>query len=227
MLTATLLDQPIPTNDPTYMEERIARGIARQTLKVQRANARFKALPLMKQRVAIAQDVIKWLSSGRLAAGSQYVYSPDLRIAEADQVAEGKETTLNGYQCQVCAIGALVVGAAEHGVNHGSLYMAGQLLGATSALNIYAALEGIFSVRELVVIETAFEGNRTPHESRDAYTNATGQLWYTSAEIEAARAFHRPLATDELGYESALINRDARLLAIMQNIIKNEGTFIP
>lgn len=232
ILTGVPLAQPIPTNDPSPGEERMARGIARQMARIQTANARFEAATPAKKRMILAKDVLTWIATGVMKAGSTYIMGDQLSLYEATQQSIGRETCLNGYSCEVCGIGALVVAATARGANGGKLYKGGHLLGVGGSPEIRDVLAPYFDDRQVALVELAFEGpTRFPEESgtpfgpdfADAYTKSTWLRNSEEADIKAAVEFFYA----QTYFSDPMAGRDARLQAIMQNIIDNGGEFKP
>ena len=69
-------------------------------------------------------------------------------------------------------------------------------------------LGGFFDEKQLVLIETAFEG--------ELITNSGTELYYDSPEVRAAVRF-----------TARIKDHGNRLRKIMNNIIEHEGTFVP
>lgn len=79
-------------------------ALARQRAR----NAKFRKLPIARQRVAIARDVIKLLSKGKIKARSTYLNSP-VETATRYRSADLGVALTCGECCEVCGIGSLFV----------------------------------------------------------------------------------------------------------------------
>ena len=202
------------SNDSIRADEwRMAEKLARQADE----NARFAALPDDKRRVAIAQDVLKWLKTAKLLAEKQ-------RYIDAPPEVEN-EGVINGYSCQACALGSLFAVAAERKLidSRVSSYLAGY--------EIRADLSPYFDEVQLGLIEIAFEGpmntnsetsdTGAPSDAHEA-AGATSVRWGEVAddsktdEIRAAEKFNKNVR-----------NPRTRMERIMRNIIANRGEFKP
>lgn len=152
-------------------------------------------------RVAVAKDVIGQIELGKLKArrGEGYLTSG------GGYIWSDVPCSLSGIQkiCTMCARGALVLSAFNlYDGDFGAIVNDRGITQEETRIQ----LEGIFSHRELSLIETAFEkifmdGVDTFHSSR------------------------RCLSAIKFG--NAIPDDADRLLAIMQNIVDNGGTFKP
>lgn len=205
-------------------EWRLAEAIARKALRTQAANARFNAMTPEKKRLTVARDVLKWLASGKFSAGRGYLSSPSLYFNENTQQRQMREVTINGYSCEVCAIGAAVCAATERAGT--SLYVNGKLVGVDDGVSIHTALKGIFDSQQLALMELAFEGPwRAPRETvrlgfPDSPVDEYGRR--NTPEFAKAIAWH-----DAHKGEDAMDTRQPRLVALWENIAANGGTFVP
>ena len=182
-----------------------------------------------KMIVKIAKDVIKQLDEGK--------YVPTLEryvMTEYEELPGNTElqTVFKGkFQCDVCAMGALFVSATR-------LYNSAKVRNyarkdedghrflqfETDGPNTAKLLRKYFSNKQIALIETAYmsdedepiisSGGRSyPVPSEGSYEQN-----YELAEIEFKEAANFGAKYD---YD------DERLRAIMENIIKNDGVFIP
>lgn len=200
MLIATLLDTPIPTNDPSPDEEQLALTVA----QLEERNRHFEAMPPAQKRVAIAKDVLDWLGLGRITA-----QAGTYMLQELPGEWDGTGWTLprgggngvgqiDGRNCSACAIGSVFAALTEHeplscGLNVCSDDTMLELLGK------------YFERDQLLDIEMAFEGFPC-HPGR---TN------------KAATRFCRRIDKFAVGGSAR------RMQKIMKNIIDNGGTFVP
>lgn len=172
----------------------------------------FKSLTSAGQRVRIARDVLKQLAAGVVSSTGGY-----LRIMQpVDMGAPLKPQLLETPRkrpCSACAIGALFVSSVIL-QNHVSaddlgLRLCGSLNWVTADRETVAHRlhrSGIFSKRQLKLIEMAFEGGDFDEGT------AIGKEKTTSA----LNFYHRHRG-----------DRNNRMAAIMRNIIKNRGEFVP
>jgi hypothetical protein len=183
-----------------------------------RRNTKFKLASKAQKRVMIAKDVIKQINEKKFWAtrGDWATVRIDKELSKETQacsVLENKDT-----ECSCCALGAMMLSEIRHmdkitikdldldvyfgettfRVDHGA---------KGDRLGLY------FSEDQIRLIEMAFEfgrGNYYPLISRP--------------DEQRAKDFAFGLGRD---YEVADDQENYRLVAIMENIIENKGTFKP
>ena len=164
-------------------------------------NDRFNALPHNKQRVEIAKDVLKWISLGKLkpTAGS-YLWIPNkkTRIVKTNN-PEGSFQDLVMRDSFKCDVCAK--GALfVCAVARKDKVLNNNTRGMNNSSILAEKLGGVFSAEQLALIEAEFEGSMLDSDF------------------------------DDPGFMPSLsksLSDRMRLIAIMQNIIKNNGTFKP
>ncbi len=166
-----------------------------------------------EQRVAIAKDVIKQIKLGKIVLGGGYW---DLGYYDASKsvypnITRKVEATLplKKTVCHVCAMGAVF---ASKVLKKGSTLLNEQV----NDQAIIDDLEGIFSARQLRLIETAYEGGYCG--------NGTVEDKITTRSLQRAEDFYTTHNVDE---DYSPEHRGKRMVAIMKNVISNEGTFRP
>ena len=189
--------------------------------QIKAANARFDKLPKWKQRVAIARDVLKWLSIGKLKAA--HTYFSAVRVGEEQQESpvrrarqQNPDASLqallleDAVSCNVCAKGAVFACT----VARRNQVTVSNASGIGDPEQLYDKLGGLFSRYQLALMENAYEENlidsNAPHRK---FAIAVG-----------------PYALRQGGdYSTEAWNRGSkeRMQAIMRNIIRNKGTFKP
>lgn len=195
-----LLETPIPTADPSDDELRLNLKAQEPNYRLARKNAKFFTLTSEQQRVVIAKDVLKQLSLHKMhPSPGAYVIGPPVRT-ESDR--------MNGDSCKVCALGALFACAVElHGGGKYKFWVPSRRI-------IAEYLEPYFSKDQLGLIESAFEVNASWGECTDDAQKA---------EDFGAQFGHKYNCKGYPRFDTAT----ARMKAIMQNIIANNGTFVP
>lgn len=170
--------------------------------RVARNNKRFQKLSPEKQRVAIARDALSQLKASHLRAIAGDYMQPDYT---------GVETTVLGVSCGVCVLGveATVLGVSCRVCALGAMFCG--LANNTenqrpqySGRLIRNKLIPYFSERQLTEIESAYE-------MRTMY------FWEADRDAGDRARHHFPTGTKPA----------ARLQAILGNIIRNKGTFVP
>ena len=180
--------------------------------KINKLNAEFKKATKAQKRVMIAQDVLAQLKAKRYVAESgcwvQANYNSAVPLADIkykDSVQDlFAEKTIES--CNVCALGGLFMSCTNF--NNNTLLEdlddvsedLGNLIDEEEKLS--NKLNKIFSTSQLKLIEVYFEGN-------DGY-------FYENREYDTVKAFYIKYPSDK-----------KRLQLIMENIVENEGTFVP
>ena len=192
--------------------------------KIKRAKkVPFSKLSKPQKRVAIAKDVIAQIKIGRYVANvGAYIdsinFKNDLEMGEM----KNKDIQKNFGKienCTVCAMGACLMSATKFAnkLNFRDIGGSTDDLDNKKVKDLFSKL---FSPEQLLMIETAFEGEGESwnDESRVAYDlfNLNKGYFKGSDMLRASDSFGN-------GYEED----DEKLIAIMQNIIDNKGTFKP
>lgn len=191
----------------------------------------FTELSKPAQRVAIAQDVIKNVIAGHLmpTRGFWLVDAEEelVRLSE-DRDNRQVQEVLKTKKCEVCAIGALFASTVEtyncltfdelqnkceDADNDYDDYNTGAGL---SLAQIMPYLTDFFSEDQLILIELAYEGGYGGFDE-DQYIEAV-----SSTEGDCSDILERAYTIFSNESEDW-----RRLIAIMQNIIDNNGTFNP
>ena len=205
-------------------------------------NKLFKAASAAEKRVMIAKDVLAHLKKGKIIA-SQGNWA-EIRAAEyLDEneqlcsVIANKDTT-----CQCCALGALMI--AEIGINdklkvkeasdYGDYRISlshqknwpKELITETSLeLGRYQGdrLSKYFSEQQLRCIEAAFEsgGGYYPMSSINNCAAAENVVSF------AGRVIKKSCGSSKKWHRYSTGEQTLVLVAIMKNIVKNKGTFVP
>jgi hypothetical protein len=176
--------------------------------KTKNLNAEFKKATKAQKRVMIAQDVLAQLKAKRYVAESgcwvRIHYNPTT-VAETDSVQElFVEKKIES--CDVCALGGLFMSCTNF--NNNTLLVdlddVSEDLGALVDVEekLSNKLNSIFTTNQLKLIETYFEAN-------DGF-------FLDYDEEDRAEAFYNKHPSDK-----------KRLQLIMENIVENNGTFVP
>ncbi len=186
--------------------------------KSQQEQLKFRKANKAKKRVMIARDVIAQLNANR------FIASPG-EWARFDGLEKSKENTelcdllAKNRKCEVCGVGALFVSAVEHANRISVADVKSDLDSYDLDYNegieqstAFEYLEQYFDKEQLDLIEQAFEQGKGV-----TYTNSDDGL--------AARRFcdHED---DQIG-EYLDDRPHLRMRLIMENIIANNGTFVP
>ena len=165
----------------------------------------FNSLPDNEKRIALAKDVIKHLNTKKIIVSQYigYIRNHEIIIQIGDYVADkGKlpelQPLLKEHVCQVCALGAMFVSD----IMNRNKYKMDSLGFYDLSLSSISERLTFFSERQLELIEAYFEGGRT--------------ISFLDENHEEAIYFH-----------SINPNSQKRVIKIMENIINNNGEFIP
>ena len=189
-------DRGVPTD-----ERVLARRLQTEGARLARANAEFAALSPAVQRVAIAQDVLAWLSIGRL------------RATISNYLSDGADDySTESTRCDACALGAVFAVTATR-----STRVARALDEAWSELDpdeMQDTLAPYFDLEQLRLIETAFEADVAyAGLPDDELCQASQEAWWARADAAAKFCEH--------------LGPKGRMRAIMKNVIQHNGTFDP
>lgn len=191
-------------------------------------NAAFKAATKAGKRVMIAKDVLAQLKAEKIIAqrGSWAIIKADKPINYEDEVCNIIDA--KGTTCTCCALGSmmiseirmndrLIVDAVDADRDEDSETLS--LWHSVGDVDSYAddemynedRLRSYFSEEQIALIENAFE------QGSGEYSCS-----YTTDHLDIDDEL---IVAEEFGdrYE----NPEDRLVAIMKNIIKNKGTFVP
>ena len=178
----------------------MAKKLTKLQQEIQRKNKVFAKLSPADKRVAIATDVILQLRAGKFNA-QQGVYASLGRELTNTELKKDASEVFTNKSCTVCGIGGLFVSAVCNAdnlpVSQVELFNIREA--SVSGEAAYDYLVQFFDEDQLKLIETAFE-------QRDDF----------GADDYEALLFGEDVEDDE-----------DRLRLIMENIIVNNGTFVP
>jgi hypothetical protein len=167
-----------------------------------------------EKRIAIAEDVLLQLDKGKYIA-RKGLYILDV-IDETGKIFEPDQDIKKNFDgirnCEVCAIGATIL-SCTHFANELTFGDVGSSIRLINNAKTRKLLS-IFDDNQLLLIESAFEGH---DYDADRFGRAAFDQHLDRDERERCDAFFYRYIDD---------SRE-RLEAIMENIIENNGTFIP
>lgn len=166
---------------------------------------KFDGMSPAQQRVAIAKDAMAWIEEGALRPTHGRYVEPDDQNSWYDAPRDSQLRDVNLGKCDVCAIGAMFLAKAVrfNAVTCDDL--------ADSAY--HERLLDHFSEYQLALIETAFEGG------------SCSPFDLSMRDKNKAVTFHRQF--DAPGGVWDPNHARKVLTAILENIISNDGTFVP
>lgn len=191
------------------ISETLAEKIRKQNKRIRDRNYRFRKMPLERQRITIAKDVLELLETEKVIAQSGTYMELDSDIEEKywDDWSTAPEAPVQLHEliersetCEVCGIGACFVAA----VRRNDQVEASDMSGASDDDFMRSYLESWFTKDQIELIEAAFE------ESSRFYKGPSRKLGQRASD------FGKRYDSDE-----------ERMRAIFQNIVDNGGTFVP
>lgn len=187
-------------------------------MTINKKNEAFAKMTKMEKRIAIAKDVISQVRAKKLKASpGTYCYLNLNRKQKLDKKGRVELQTLMNdgaiASCDVCAIGGIFASKVSIG-NNFKVKVSKNWINEKLEIedesieddDMVKSLKGIYTERELRLIEYAFEG-------KDIY----------DIFDKKPDNFHDALKNFYKEYKKS----ENRLIAIMENIIRNEGEFKP
>lgn len=189
----------------------------------------FQKLSKAKKAVLVAKDVLEQLAAKKYRANTGNYISFDGQIPFEGDIKSNFDKLPS---CKVCALGSMLLSCTKLGnvlttddidtsVGHSDL---------TSSDNVRVLFDSIFSNKQLLLIETAFEGYNDWK-----YMSNSDEFKEYEKDFEYYQSADRYGDDETLSFEEASActkfymkyRKDVRLIAICNNIIENDGTFIP
>lgn len=197
---------------------------APKTIKAR--NKWFAALTPQEQRIAIAKDVILQLELGKFEAssGTYFELVAKSELYDGDDLQKVIENRTES--CSVCAIGAVFASKVRLGNNVViSKWDINETEVGLSSSCLLEATENIFSEKQMRLMEFAFEGDDINYIF---YTNNLGLSDFESKKEynKAYKELERINKACESFYKNYEYDNSKRMVAIMQNVITNNGEFI-
>lgn len=219
------------TKKTTTAKRKLAAEIARRTKL-------FKAASPAQKRVLIAKDVIAQIKANRYAAKTGTwvaLYNKNAKkidfgpySAASRKNAQVQSLFLSGdvAKCECCALGGVMMSCTLYNNNQtlADFYEYDCDVGAVVGYGdkFSNGLHRVFSRQQLALIECAFEGGRggffVSLNPTSTCTPVVDPLLQNVPRDTLARA---------IDYAKKYATPEKRMIAIMQNIIKNDGTFKP
>lgn len=189
-------------------------------------NKKFKSSSKAQKRVLIAQDVIDRINLKQYKASN----GNWLSVYEAENYKEQFQTAVieNKVTCQCCALGGLMASCV---VFKNDLTVE-QTEYKSDYCDIFASeddvigIKGIFETKQLELIELAFEKGKGFYKL-DSKENKEDVESGWLDERQIINLKKKPKAKDAIAFGKRFRSPKQRLLAIMENIVKNKGEFKP
>lgn len=176
-----------------------------------------------QKRIMVAKDVIAQIKAKKYIPniGAYIKYINHIDGIDFLEHLDIKSNFKKIQDCSVCAIGATFMSCTKFG-NKLNFNDVGGNLKHINEEKIKKLLS-IFDPMQLLLIESAFEG---PSSSSDRFSTKIYGLHLSEEDVKATLNFKRkycPWNEDTWMYEDTY---GKLMIAIMQNIIDNDGTFI-
>ena len=199
-----------------------AQQLAKAKREIARRNKIYAEASAAEKRVLIAKDVIAQLKAKRIFAETGTWTDLDVlgKAQSFNEEAGFQETFLtdNSLSCNCCAVGSLFIGCTLYANKlpnyeiRDNWELGENLISRKKFAN---GFEKLFSPKQLGLIELAFEG-------RSEFF--TDDEWF---DYEAPKLSAKENTAARVRYYDAFKSERDRLIAIMENIIENNGTFEP
>lgn len=170
--------------------------------QIEKWNSYFKTLSKAEQRVAIAKDVVKQIKVKKYVARSGSYIQPKVNFqgdvrSQFDKIVD----------CECCALGSCLLSAVKfkNTLEYDDLFSYFERDSKFTKM-----LNSIFSTKQQALIEASFEGGDY------LQVLETTKFRLTEEEIDKCVDFYYNFKDSK-----------KRLIAIMENIISNKGTFKP
>ena len=180
--------------------------------KIEKANQAFKSATKAQKRVMIAKDALAQITQGRIKVSSGIYFDANINIEGLPSYFQLREIFhREEFSCKCCALGALMVSCTRY--NNKVLVMdrkdftdlGGRILLGKKLRNEF---DSIFSYSQMALIEFAFE------DSDNSPISCYGEN------------ISKKVKEKVFNFVKNLRPR-AKLIKILKNIIKNNGTFKP
>lgn len=207
-------------------------SIKRLAKRIEKENDLFFAMSKDEKKVQIAKDCIVRikLNQFKVEKGQILTYQPKLSTYQLRQNRTSIKTIINSEEfpeCQVCAKGGLFMSYVGRTNDFNVCHLT---CSNDSDSSEHKKLLEIFTLRELSLIEYAFEGQKYIHNDEESEPI----LFDRKQRIKIQKFYARHGG----GYRGETTNnsfepiytendneKDKRLMAICRNIIRNNGTF--
>lgn len=178
----------------------------------------FNKLSPSQKRIAIAKDVLQQLKTKKYTAQNS-AYIKDVKMLDGATITDYDDSRFWDIQekfekiknCKVCALGACLMSATKF-VNKLKFNNVLSVFELKRSENVKSIFTEIFSSEQILLIETAFESDN-------------GDMKY------GKEALHKNIDTEDIHkcnkFYSKYKKDESRMIAIMKNIITNNGIFKP
>lgn len=174
---------------------------------VEKTNKAFMKSNKARRRVLLAKDALLRLKEKNIiASNNSYIINLPRYSSPGYMYKSFKQTVNTSNECMVCAKGALLVSAVGR-FNGYENYE----LNFNNTKNTHRELQKYFTLEQLDMIETAFEGRSLMRKLSEKHDQEICQEIYKKC----------------VEFHDSYSDNDDRLNAIFENIVKNKGEFIP
>ena len=202
--------------------------------KTQTKKVPFSKLSPDKKKVAIARDVLEQIRIGRyISKSGSYISNLIMKNGDDRYKIFHKDIKSNFGQikkCEVCAMGACLMSITKF-ENKLTFDDIGGSMKELKNSKTQELFQSIFSPEQLLLMERAFEGD-TGGTTVGVHIFGLFEEDFQK-KIRKCQRFYdkfsnqKKYTTSEERQKQNGLNQENRLIAIMRNLIKNKGTFIP
>lgn len=207
--------------------EKLKKSVAAYNRKVTKSNNDFEKMTAKEKRVTIARDVLMQIQSKRLIPKSG-VWLLGVVDGVFEKDIELQKVLENVKECEGCALGGMFMCTVERAnklkisqledtyincdQNHKNF---GEITANEVSQNdIYNYMKRFFSKTQLDLIETTFE-----------LTNGGAEV--SESVQKLATDFWADFCVSENKEDGCILDPEDRMRLIMENIVANNGTFVP
>lgn len=199
--------------------------LGKLSARIEKGNKAFEAMTKAQKRVEIAKDTILRVNMKQFVANRGAILS-DIKGSALDPNIKAVLNSNKSFTCQVCAKGGLLMAY----IGRVNKVQFSSILGALGNGNeadslAHVKLSEIFTLKQLALIEVAFEGVQylTHMSESESNLNVTPTIVLNKVQFHRAVAFYQRKGGDFYAYRGESV--DNRLIKICENIIRNKGTF--
>lgn len=177
----------------------------------------FNKLPKAEQRVLIAKGALKQLKTDVYNTSHTFLHIELAKEPEENESLQEYLEPSNIEECNVCALGALMVSSVRKKNNlfYSQYYMSVKPHNQHDGYG--SVLTKVFSLKQIILIENAYEmGTGAYNTSPNIGYGLLGCYKKDDRILQKAIAFGKAYEDDT-----------ERMEAILKNIIKNKGSFKP
>ena len=187
----------------------------------------FNKLPKNKKAILVVKDVLEQIRIGRyIPTNGRYLDDQLMKISSSEDIQSNFEKINN---CEACALGTMLLSCTHLGnkLTFGDIKM--RNLGGNNSNKIKEFFLSIFDAKQLLLIETAFESysGYLPEADDENYDFIYNEIYTKYGSDILGEKLTREECNDCNEFYLKYSEDKERLIAICNNIINNNGIFLP